>query len=483
LLLVATWQLGVADRGLEIIRVRESPVPVVVIQPKESAPGSRPAVLVAHGFAGSEVLMRGFSLTLAHAGYTVIAVDLTGHGRNPRPLPPERGDLLLDDAQAALATATSQGLGDGARVALLGHSMGSGVVLQLGQDLPSTAATIAVSPAGVPVTPELPQRLLLMAGQLEGRFVDSARALLAQAGGEASSVSPRRLVIVPGVEHISILFSPTAHTAARQWLDTAFGPQPGARTYVDRRLVWYGLGLLGMVLLGAALAPVFRTGPGAGDLAPDGQRTVRRSLGRRAAALIGGALLATLYLWLAGTAGLNLRALLGLQVAGYLLVWFALAGSISLLILWVRPPAFGRRDLLAGLVIFALLWLVVGLLGQRVWLSWWLVPRRLLLWPLGAALLLPWFLAVAQCSAAARWPGRLGWWLVHSLVLGGATFLALWLTPGLGFLLIVLPLFPLVLLLHTLTWISYRQAWAFALSGALFVSWLLLSVFPLVGGA
>jgi hypothetical protein len=53
------------------------------------------------------------------------------------------------------------------------------------------------------------------------------------------------------------------------------------------------------------------------------------------------------------------------------------------------------------------------------------------------------------------------------------------LSPELGFLVIVLPLFPIVLGLHALVSAPHRGSWPFALSGALFTGWLLLAVFPL----
>ena len=82
LVALAGAQIGRASAGLEFIRIRSADLPVTVVQPRDTLPASRPLVLVAHGFAGSEVIMRGFSLTLAHAGYTVVAHDFTGHGRN-----------------------------------------------------------------------------------------------------------------------------------------------------------------------------------------------------------------------------------------------------------------------------------------------------------------------------------------------------------------------------------------------------------------
>jgi hypothetical protein len=168
-----------------------------------------------------------------------------------------------------------------------------------------------------------------------------------------------------------------------------------------------------------------------------------------------------------------------LLVGGYLVLWFGLAGGLALLLLRLRPALPSRNDLISGLAAFAALWLGVGLLGQLVWLPWLLIPQRLVLWPLAAILLLPWFLAVGQAMQAAGVRQRVGWWLVHTAVLAGTLFLALSLSPELGFLILILPLFPIILGLHALSAAPYQTSWAFALSGALFTSWLLLAVFPL----
>jgi hypothetical protein len=164
----------------------------------------------------------------------------------------------LNNAEAVLAEAGQRGLGIPGKFAILGHSMGSGVALSFGQAHPETSATIAISPVNVPVTPSLPRNLLLMAGSLEGSFVQNAEARLAEAGGEGGDPAAgtgRKLVVVPGVEHISILFKPQTHQIARQWLDAVFGPQPGAQDYVDQRIFWFGLGVLGTVLMCAAWIP------------------------------------------------------------------------------------------------------------------------------------------------------------------------------------------------------------------------------------
>jgi pimeloyl-ACP methyl ester carboxylesterase len=475
LVLVSVWQILAAAQGLEIISIRSTVPPLTVVIPEGKARGSQPLVLVGHGFAGSGVVMRGFALSLAHAGYAVVLWDFDGHGANPQPLSSSmRANSLMANAEGALAEAKARGLGAAGQVAILGHSMGSGVALAFGQAHPETSATIAVSPVGQTATLELPRNLLLMAGSLEPSFVHNAEQRLSEAGGSGGDPemgTARGLLIIPGVEHISILFSPSAHAAARDWLDATFGPQPGAGAYTDRRVLWHGLGMLGALLVGVALAPVVAV--------PSAEKTLQRPLWWRLAALGGGVLGATLVLWLVGKAGLRLFDLLGLLVGGYLMIWFCVAGILSLLLLRIRPSLPSRRAILGGLLAFGALWLGIGLLGQLVWLPWLLIPRRLLLWPLGGLLLLPWYLAAGEMAQGAGAVGRLGWWLGHSIVLAGGLFLALRLNPELFFLSLILPLLPVVLGLQALVTAPHRGSWSFALSGALFTSWLFLAVFPL----
>jgi hypothetical protein len=49
----------------------------------------------------------------------------------------------------------------------------------------------------------------------------------------------------------------------------------------------------------------------------------------------------------------------------------------------------------------------------------------------------------------------------------------------LGFLFLILPLFPFMLGFHALAGGRQGSAWAFGLSGAMFMSWLVMAVFPL----
>jgi dienelactone hydrolase len=208
-------------------------VPLLYVVPQDA--NKVPGVLVAHGFAGSKQLMLGYTQVLAHAGYAVMSWDFAGHGANAAPL----GRLSLQqDLDVAYAALIEQSQVDPARLALLGHSMGSGAVMSAGiGDVDRFAATVAISPTGAQVTPSTPRNLLLQAGSWEGGFVRNAEKLLLAAGGENKNLAQgrgRSLIIIPNAEHITILFRPASHQAALTWLNATFGVSPSS-SYVDRR--------------------------------------------------------------------------------------------------------------------------------------------------------------------------------------------------------------------------------------------------------
>ncbi|MEV6596143.1 alpha/beta fold hydrolase [Actinoplanes sp. NPDC051346] len=96
-----------ADAGLESRAVRVGGVPVELVRPAGAEPPG-PAVVVAHGFAGSGRLMRPFADTLARRGYVVALPDLAGHGANIRPL---TDDADVDRDLAAVVRSAGSGHG------------------------------------------------------------------------------------------------------------------------------------------------------------------------------------------------------------------------------------------------------------------------------------------------------------------------------------------------------------------------------------
>jgi dienelactone hydrolase len=475
LLVVSSWLgIAIARSGLEVRSFQKEGVPLLYLAPQ----GAKvvPGVLVAHGFAGSKQLMLGYGHVLAHAGYAVMLWDFDGHGANGTRL--ERYELQKN-LDIALQALLEQPQVDPNRLALLGHSMGSGIVMNAGiHERDRFAATVAISPTGANVTPQSPRNLQLQAGSGEGGFVGNAERLLAQAGGENTNLATgrgRELVVIPGVEHITILFSDGSHQAALRWLDAIFGKSNDSQyhdltsqRYRDRRMAWYGIHLLGWLIGLAAISPLLTHPPLiATKIAP-----IRRWAGLIAAPL-------------AVTAGLvllsqrfDLQNLGGVQVGGAVGVWFLIAGLTWLGVL-ARLPRPTLRAVGLGALLFVILWIAFGAMAQVVWLQWWLIPIRLRVWVLVAIACFPWFLATGIVQENIGVGKRLLWWLGQSIVLIGGFVLTLNFLPQLGFMFLLLPLFPPLMGILSLVAGLLNQAWVYAIGSALFFGWLLAAGFPL----
>ncbi|WP_344262686.1 alpha/beta hydrolase [Actinomadura napierensis] len=235
--------LVTADRGVERRSAVVSGVPVEVVRPEGEA-RRLPGVVVAHGLSASMQLMRGFADTLARRGYVVELVDLAGGGANTERLP-NMGDGPAADARldrdldvAVRHLRTLPGV-DGARIGLLGHSMGAAAVVRYAEAHPDVRATVAISQGTMPFggAASRPRNLLLLAGGLEfADFRDGAVGALraaypqGRAGvtyGDPRAGTARRAVIVGGAEHVGVLFQPRTHREAAAWFDRAFGRPAG----------------------------------------------------------------------------------------------------------------------------------------------------------------------------------------------------------------------------------------------------------------
>src|SRR6478672_10980079 len=163
LMIVLAWVGVLAARtGLVVRQIERSDVPLLYLAPQNQT--GVPGVLIAHGFAGSKQLMLGYGHVLAQAGYGVMLWDFSGHGGSRLP----QRDSLQADLQIAYEALLAQPEIDATRLALLGHSMGSGAVMSAGiQQADRFAATVAISPTGASVTLEAPRNLQMQAGSWE----------------------------------------------------------------------------------------------------------------------------------------------------------------------------------------------------------------------------------------------------------------------------------------------------------------------------
>jgi len=259
------WNLEAARAGLTITPLAVGTTPATIYRQAHAAPA--PAVVIAHGFAGSRQLMEAYALTLARAGYVVVSFDFEGHGRNPVPM---SGDvsridgttqLLLRETSRVVDAALALPFVDG-RAALLGHSMASDIIVRLALADPRVAATLAISMFSEAVTPREPRNLLMLSGEFEAflRANALANAKLADAAategatiGDPAAGSGRRTAVAPNVEHVGVLYAPTALLEARDWLDAVFGRTnagPVAATGLPILLLMAGLVLLAWPLAG-----------------------------------------------------------------------------------------------------------------------------------------------------------------------------------------------------------------------------------------
>ena len=459
------WGIFAARDGLVVRSLERNHVPLLYLAPPQ---GHAPGVLIAHGFAGSKQLMLGYGHVLARAGYAVMLWDFDGHGANPAAL---KGFELQQNLEVALEGLVEQPEVDRDRLALLGHSMGSGVVMSAGiQNVERFAATIAISPTGQNVTPQAPRNLQLQIGAWEGGLLPYAQRLLADAGGanlQFAQRQARELVTVPTVEHITILFSQASHQAALRWLDATFGLQSQSK-YVDRRMSWYFLHLVGWLLLLSVMAP---------GLALSATLDFEIPRWRKWGGLIASPIVALGGLLLLNPL-IDLQVLGGIQVGGAVGIWFLIAG-LSWLGILGRLPRLSWQMTGLGVTLFGLLWVAVGAMAQVVWLQWWLIPARLTIWLPIAIACLPWFLASGMVQQETRWLTRLAWWFGQSLMLIAGFLLAIVCLPKLGFMFLLLPLFPLVMALFAVISSLFNQAWVYAIGNALFFAWLLAAGFPL----
>ncbi|GIM89753.1 alpha/beta hydrolase [Paractinoplanes toevensis] len=245
------WLLAGAGGDARRTHVVVDRVPMDEVHP----PGTgHPGVVVAHGFAGSARLMAPFGDTLAARGYVVVLLDFTGHGANSRPLTlGDSGDPALErDLDVAVAHLRSLSDVDPDRISLVGHSMGAGAVTRYAAAHPEIESTVAISlPDASAARPAAPARLLLLVGGLEFRgFRDAAE----QAG--EPGIPGRHATVIPGAEHVSILFSPGAHRETADFLaGTADGAAGGTLPSPTRRA---GGAALVLIALAAGLVPLAR---------------------------------------------------------------------------------------------------------------------------------------------------------------------------------------------------------------------------------
>ncbi|MCS3877801.1 pimeloyl-ACP methyl ester carboxylesterase [Gordonia amarae] len=167
-----------------------------------TTPAGRPAVVMAHGFAGTKDCgLDSFGSRLADAGLDVVAFDYRGFGASegePRQIisPPAQ---IADYRAALAATAALPGV-DPDRLVLWGVSMSGGTVLDVAAGRADVAAVISLTPLVTALANEKPPAHREGAPGDANRTAGSTASLLALAARDKLAArTGRRRVMAPVV--------------------------------------------------------------------------------------------------------------------------------------------------------------------------------------------------------------------------------------------------------------------------------------------
>ncbi|MBI5753395.1 MAG: dienelactone hydrolase family protein [Hydrogenophilales bacterium] len=174
--------------------------------------GKRPAVLVVHEWWGHNAYARKRADMLAELGYTALAVDMYGDGRQANH-PDEAGKFATEVSrnmpmakarfEAGMQLLRKQNTVDARQIAAIGYCFGGGVVLamaRMGEDLKGVASFHGSLGADNPAQPgKIKARIISFTGEDDPMVNADMVAAFKQEMGNAGANF--RVVTYPGVKH------------------------------------------------------------------------------------------------------------------------------------------------------------------------------------------------------------------------------------------------------------------------------------------
>lgn len=390
--------------------------------PYQRPDGERPpVVVVAHGYSGDRAIMSPLARSLAEAGYAVVSFDFRGHGSDTRRF---AGDIV-EDVEAVIDHVERSPLVDDSRLALVGHSMGAGAVLEAATLDRRVKAVVPISGGWTVNDEAVPEHALLIAAQndppqIRDRQVEVAGTLRAAGADVATKTVASR-------DHITILFADETVREVVGFLDDALdvpreGRPPGLddpRLRVAALYLLFALALIAFAgsLLGRLSTALDDPGTSGGLL------------------LVAGALAATIPVMAVG--GVDI---LPVGAGQSIVVQFLLAGTVlwAVRILatrgviggpiarWAGPspwPALRAAlgpGLAGGLALFLVLLPLAGVSHRMV-----PTTPRLVLWAVMGAMALPFFAAFEFLVRRGSTWQAVGWGVAGRVVLLGTLVLGL----------------------------------------------------------
>lgn len=222
--------------GLDGARLR-----CLVYKPLGST-GKLPAIIVVHGLGASSDTMNALSTELARNGVLVLALNYRGHDGSEGGVSyigdPLAAPNISNDLVVAVRYLAERGDVNAGRIGAVGYSMGARAVLRLALLVPAVNPVVMIGPyVGWEinaVNTTSPKNLLIIVGGYDLITPPSLAELLfnyaTRAAGKPSEVfgslregTGRKLVVVPGVDHYTIVFTRQAVEETVEWILASFG--------------------------------------------------------------------------------------------------------------------------------------------------------------------------------------------------------------------------------------------------------------------
>ena len=368
-------------------------------------PATRPpAVVMVHGFTVDRQYMSTLARRIAQNGYAVLAIDVSGHGANRNPFPGgfANADALRGDVKKAVDFLRSYQFVDGSRIAVMGHSMGAGAVLDYATVDPDLKGAIMISGGFGLTGPERPRNALFVFAHNDPSFIHAVSTEIAShlAGvsqielgktyGEFAHGNAVAAIQVPRVNHVTIAYSPEAAATMIKWLDGAFGT---ARTgEINLREPRRSAAILAGLLFVVLLIPLGKIG---GEIAGEWPEGPSGLGGWPGLAILVGALLAALPL----VAMIVPTAFFPLVGGDVQVAWFWSAGLLLVIVLVLAQVLEWRRvrdglgtTAFAALLVMTIIYLC-QVAGQVTFHTLALTPERFIFTVVGSLLLFPFWLS------------------------------------------------------------------------------------------
>lgn len=193
-----SWTIdrGMGELSVERVSIERAPgrpVDFLVYQPRiGTVLDPMPIVLTLHGLAGSKDGMYAFNIELARRNFTVVSVDLAGHGDSSLPFIIGEYAEMAQDAYAAVQYVQDNWEGvDNQNYSVLSHSLGFRVAIELVDYPEAPLAYAAVGDIGqmdLGVYVDFPGNLLIAIGEFDEMITteDALNAIRAATGNSSA---------------------------------------------------------------------------------------------------------------------------------------------------------------------------------------------------------------------------------------------------------------------------------------------------------